>query len=635
MSDAQFGFHFEDAGLGLVEGPVSAEEQHFEGSVAEESLVRELTQNALDAAHPDSHGVVRMVFEMRAVSTGDLPDIERLRAHINAAAEQHQQGDGTDRLHRARAAAASEAVMVLRVGDYGTTGLRGSEGKDDTGSALVALTRSAGTSAGKASGGGAGSFGIGKAAGTMSADLCTVLWTSKADDKPDVVFAGHSRLAGHRLNDRQVRAAGFYLRVDGKQEDFQYLRNPRPIGPFPARTEVGTDVYILGYRSADHDPELHHIRNAFISNFMAAIHRGRLVVEGYTPTGQWVLDESTLPSLAEGLDHARPFYRALQDRNPYTKELPSLGECRLYVEVDDSFPHKFHTMTMRAQLMRICTYRHNTIRQKYAAVMECSGVEGNKLLRALEPPLHNDWDAGRGAANTDVSGTKLVKAVKDFIRDGLRSKINDEVGDEVEIHGLSALLPSSLGGRLSMEHAPGLAIVGEGSDHESATVQGGRSPVRKASTRSRKTSKATVVKPAVGSGEEPIEKGKDAGGSGTRADRTPGLPGTGDEGNGSSRIRAGAVQMRSWAAADGTLVMTLRAPEAVSGDLTLAAVSDAGTIERDYALPIGRVWDVTDGHPRELETEGNTIKALQIASGEPMRLRVELNEQRRFLLGVM
>ena len=59
--------------------------------------------------------------------------------------------------------AQQKSIPVLRIGDYGTKGLAGSESIDDPKSSLSALTRGAGISADDGSRG--GSFGIGSAVG--------------------------------------------------------------------------------------------------------------------------------------------------------------------------------------------------------------------------------------------------------------------------------------------------------------------------------------------------------------------------------------------------------------------------------------------------------------------------------------
>ncbi len=179
------------------------------------------------------------------------------------------------------------------------------------------------------------------------------------------------------------------------EEDFKYLRNPLPFGPFEPRTQLGTDIFIVGYRKASDDPQLHNIRDAFIDNFMMAIHKGRLEVRGQSLGGEWRLDAWTLETYASARSESLAFYRAILDPDPTVTTSGRFGELCLYINVDPSLPKTLHTITMRRPLMRIDTFRHTSIPAKYAAVLVCGDTKGNTLLRELEPPQHDSWDGGR------------------------------------------------------------------------------------------------------------------------------------------------------------------------------------------------------------------------------------------------
>lgn len=625
-----FGFYFEEARRSRSQGAVASEEEHFEGSSAEKSVARELGQNSLDAIDLEGDGVVRMVFELCEMSTAAIPDIDSLRQHLVSVAEATKGTKGHERMETAVGAAHRDTVMVLRVGDYGTKGLLGSEGVGDTKSPLVALTRGAGISAND--GGRGGSFGIGSAVGPMSSELCTVLWTSLAKNKEDVVFAGYSRLATHKDSDGVLRQAdGFYTRLSNT-EDFDYLRNPKPIGPFAQRTEFGTDVYILGYRKAANDPALIHIRNAFVSDFFFAIHEGKLTVEGRTPEGGWTLDASTIREVAESLPDVRPFYRALHDPEPYVGEVSGLGELRLFVEVDDTLPRKLHTMTVRAPRMRIGELKHTSISAKYAAILDCSNDTANERLRMLEPPLHDKWDPGRAP-----DGNRICKSLQEFVRNGLLAKVRAQVGEEVKLDGLQRLLPSNLGPDASEYAEAGQVAGGDGVVRESATVQGKPADELAVTNPKKRSVTVKVVRPASNEGNDATEKGKDSGGSGTRKGGGTGLPGTGAVGDGRAKIRSGDITLRSWTdPKTGDLIVVVRSKTPVSGDLTLAPLVAGGEVEAAYNLPIRQVLRETHDGARVLLHDGNTIQGLELDSEAlSARMRIELEEPHRFRIGVI
>lgn len=633
MSD-QYGFYFEKAGLSRPQGATSSDEEHFKGTSVAESLVRELAQNSLDAVDTSLDGPVRMVFELAEMKISDIPDANNLFHHIQSAHETTQTIDSKNsRLKDAVTAFGQSSMMVLRVGDYGTLGLAGSEGKSSYDAPLVALTRGAGISAAKDGGG--GSFGVGSSVGTLASAIHTVFWKTLAKGANEVIFAGYSQLATHKDHD------GEYLQPDGFfidktcLDDYRYLRSPESLGPFEKRSETGTDTYVLGYLDAVADPGLRNIRDAFVTNFMAAIDRGSLVVEGRSSHGSWILDKDTLLKYVKEVPDAQPFYDALRDPNPYVKEVKGLGELRLYMEFNDNLDRKYHTITMRKPLMRITEYKHTSIGAKYAAILECSNDQGNAKLRALEPPRHDKWEEHRAS-----DGKKTITAVKNFIREGLRSRMETQVGTEIQIKGLEQFLPSQVS-NLNLEalktQEVGLPKNGQGSDKESSTVQGKETGPIKKNTEKARPGGVNIQKSATPSGASSISKGKDTGGQGKRRGDNVGIPGKGEGGKGSSRLPVEALRMRSWSdGTTGNLIMQLNSPTPIEGDLWIRALGSGGEIEEDYILPIKQVILSNVNGDQVIETEGNILKNVKLA-GKPSsaQLRIELSKDRRYRLGVI
>lgn len=629
MTQFRFGFYFEQAGLSAAQGAIAPAEQYFEGSRAEVSVVRETGQNSLDAVATDDP--VRMEFELGEMPTGSVPGIKGLREHLAQVEEATQGTQGHDRMRAALKLAHQEKVSVLRISDFGTTGLGGSESRNDPSSPLSALTRGAGISANDGSRG--GSFGIGSAVGPMASDLCTVFYTSLPRGDSEIVFAGYSRLASHQDADGTWRVGDGFFTDLSATEDFRYLRAPLPFGPFKARTEPGTDIFIVGYRKANEDPYLHNIRDAFVDNFMMAIHKGHLVVSGKGCDEGWRLDAQTLEMSVRERPESQAFYRAILDPNPTVLMSNRFGEVRLYINVDPGLVKTLHTITMRRPLMRIDEFRHTSIPVKYAAVLVCADPKGNTLLRDLEPPQHDRWDGGRA-----VGGPAAVKELKDFVRQALRERVRDTVGDIVEIKGLARFLPSD---DFTVQGDPARPGTSDGSVVESATVQGKPNSNLVPKSESRRSVPVTVQQPARSSstGGELATKGKNVGGVGAPASDSGGLLGNGELGDGGSRISAGQVRFRSWAAPSPahcrtTLQVALTAREDVEGDIELVTLGAGGAPEPDYKLPILSAHIVIDGARESVKWKDNVLKAVKLVEGQTARLEIELEAGHRYRLDV-
>jgi hypothetical protein len=464
----------------------------------------------------------------------------------------------------------------------------------------------------------------------MVSDLSTVFYTSlpSVPDNSEVVFAGYSQLASHTDSLGVWRVAdGFYTEIE--REDFKYLRNPVPFGPFPERLEPGTDIYIPAYRLAKSDPELHKIRDAFILNFMAAIDRGKLVVIGRTKNEEWVLDSSTLEEYSRAIPEAQAFYTALKDKNPVSVIHKELGELFLYVNVDDGLERTFNTITMRRPLMRIESYRHNSISAKYAAILECSSKEGNSKLRELEPPEHTRWDPGRSP-----SGKKYIKYIKEFIREGLKSRIKEQIGEQVEIKGLEKYLPSQVIGEKRDRGEVGVPKVGGGVGEESATIQGEETDKKEIKVNDKRPSSVSIKVKASGGGGEQIEKGKDKGGDGKRKTNKKGIPGKGERGKGGSRISADDLSFRSWQASARLIEILITSSCDETGDIEMAPLGPGGHVEDGYSLPISSVKMKTDKGDVDLKWTGNVVHGVPVSAGERIKLQVYLSCDKRYRLGV-
>jgi hypothetical protein len=627
MTNPEFGFYFEAAGRGAAQGAIAPAEQFFEGSLAEESLARETGQNSIDARA--GGGPVTMVYELASVAVDEMPGIEGLREHIGWVSDQSSGTQGHDRMLKAKEMAGRDNVSVLRVGDYGTKGLAGSESIDQPHTPLSALTRGAGISANDGSRG--GSFGIGSAVGPMASDLCTVLYTSLPIGASEVVFAGNARLASHRDESGTWRVGDGFFTDLALTDDFRYLRNPGAFGPFAQRTEPGTDVFVLAYRKAADDPTLEHIKNAFLRNFLLAIHRGDLIVKGIFEGGAWELNSQTLDHHVAGRPDVLAFHRAIKDPNPIQTVSERFGALSLYINVDDTLERTLHTITVRRPRMRIDTFRHTSIPAKYAAVLECADDKGNTLLRRLEPPQHHEWDPGRAPG-----GGAALKELKDFVREGLRSRVRQELGESVEVRGLERFLPASdLDGAPDARGEGGRPIDGDGTDIEASTVRGAEGSSRPAFNSGRKSVRVGVRTAADSDGDAQTEKGKDRGGSGTRNGTGGGLPGSGSPGEGAARIAAGDIRFRSWTdSSTKDLCLALTADQALSGDLELVALGPGGSAEDDYLLPIETAVMRTGTVESTLPVDGNVLSNVHLQAGVTAQVRIRLSSTHRYRLGV-
>lgn len=634
MKIDNYGFYFEKQGKSGYQGPIDPAQQYFEGSHADHAVVRETIQNTLDNPGENNEGPIRMEFELATMRTEDIPGIEKLRESLNAVANQTKKQQGNERMVMAADLAMLDEIPVLRISDYNTTGLTGRETITAEESPLSRLTRAQGGSNDDERG---GSFGIGSAAGPSASNLCTVFYTSMPEDTGNTVMAGYSRLATHELDGTRYRADGYFTRLD-LEDDFEYYRPAIKFDPFSERNEAGTDIYILGYRMADSDPELERVRDAVIDNFMTAIERGRIVVDGIANGNRWSLNAETLQGFAQRRPEAHAFYVALKDSEPAEGVIKNVGKVKLYVNIDDRLDKKLHTITMRTPLMKIDTFKHNSISAKYAAVLMCETAEGNKYLRGLEPPQHHCWDAARDS----VYGKSVIDKLKRFVRNALKERVAEEIGDLVVIDGLSRFLPTDTTSDTTSGNpaVPTSESGATGTEVESSTVTGDSTSSKPAITPPGKKVRVNVRPSATSEGDKGTKKGKNTGGSGKRKKKGGDISGKGDDGDGTSHIQGHELSFRSWSAQNtdketDVIALAITANQDEAGDLKLAALGPGGNPENDYMLSISLAVIYTDGKMSEIKVSGNTLKDLSLKEGQITRIDVHVPAGERYRLGAI
>lgn len=636
MSDIEYGFLFKPNG-NEEQGPSNSGEEIFSDDTAAQALARELGQNSLDAIAKEDAWPVTMVFELRRMKVADIPDVDNLRLHLCAA---HDRYPDSPRLQKAVKTLSAKYIDVLRVGDYGTKGLSGSESITDSGSVLTALTRGSGVSVGKTDAG--GSFGIGKSVGILSSLVRTEFWTTRPLHSDKTVFAGCTQLTTHQVPGsddprRLLGPMGTYTMLSDTR-DYHYLRDPLPLGPFPQRTESGTDVYIVGYSAASDDPKLEQIRDAMIDNFMAAIMRGHLVVKGVTDRGRgWRLDADNLKRVIDSIPDPekrivmQAFHNALS-QPPVVKTDKRLGEMKLYINIDDALPRKLNTIVMRKPLMKVRAYTNTSITAKYAAVLECSSPQGNRILRGMEPVRHDDWQVTRDEDN----GKAALRSIKGFILEELRKRVRRELGDEIIIKGLNTLLPSELQIDGNPDKHGVRASNGPGSERESASLQGRETLPEPVSNTGGKSVSITLTKPAVtDENGAPVSTGRQRGGESKRGKHVAGIPASGKVGDGGSVIDGNNLSMRYWYDAksgDYILILRSRTGETEKGSLQLTAALD-GTFGK-YVPPIEKAADISGADSRELVVKEGIISNVKVTGKRPTRLRVHIKGGIRLQLGV-
>jgi hypothetical protein len=391
-------------------------------------LARELIQNSLDA-RLDPGKPVHVKFELLALERGQIPGMDSLQETFGRCADYWKEYDKVYEFFRRAARLATQPrLSALRIGDYNTTGVPGTDA--DRAKNWYHLIRCAGSSS--KWGGEGGQFGIGKNAPFAASRLRTVFYSTKTKDG-DAAFQGVSTLVSHKLPDGSTaQPTGF---LGGRQGES--IRVPGQIPHVFRRTECGLDIVALEYpatRTWQND-----LLYSVLDNFWPAIDSGDLVVT----VGDQTIDRANLAKLldafsGQGEFTAHLFYQAYKSpTHHFAEHLPTLRECSLYLIAGDIELPKKVAMVRKTGMV---IYQRGYLRSllPFCGVFLCRNDEGNRVLRDMEPPRHDTWDPDhpeRGA------NKKVEIEYMTFIRECIRKLVPVDDSKVISIPDLHRFLP--------------------------------------------------------------------------------------------------------------------------------------------------------------------------------------------------
>ena len=602
-------------GGGVAQGLNDAGIETFEGDYAHYT-VRECTQNSLDAAASHDEPV-RVEIDIYHENRTELPFMDDLRAALRGCKE-FWRGHAKPRefFERAERLAGRDDLYLLRISDFGTTGVPGDD--DDNTKPWYGLVRSRGVSI-KAEEDSGGAFGIGKDAPLAASTLRTVLYSTKTDSG-DVALQGICRLATHQGDTDKTQGTGFIGNYDRRSRTFTAIRNEDDIPSLFRRSEPGLDVWIVGFHFTE-DWENEFVAAA-LRNFWPAIHFGRLSLK----IGRFTIDGTTLPTLmhelrnTDAVREALPYFEAATAPGMHSvdEHVATAGRCRLFLSIGDRELPRRICMTRKTGMV-IYYYPPGTVRVPFAGLFCCDDPRGNRLLKALEPPSHDKWVQKRAETPAEKDVLKQIKA---WINLKLRAMIPDLESSVINEDSIADPLPDDLPGPSDSA----------GDD----TDLGGR-PVPPGEITSPEPVVPRSRTPSSGSGSRGTDPAATGGGEGDTTDPQEGdgasTGGRTDRSGGEQPPGGGAmarqkIDLRSYRSRDDEAVyhIVARAGGDHSGNIRIDAVTeDGGTV----SCPLAAAYDESG---TSLAVHENCISGVTLSTALPLRLRIVLRHPLRVAL---
>lgn len=397
---------------GIVNGISDAGIETFSGSVYK-SLAREICQNSMDA-RLDYSKPVEVEFVAYDLWKTNIPGYEQLYSALKACQKfwAEQKNKKIEKFfewanYRAKY---TFNVSFLRISDYNTTGLTGSD--KDFNTPWQNLVKASGVSDKKGSAG--GSFGIGKSAPFACSDYRTIFYSTKDKDGLEA-FQGVARLVSFpdlRNTESLTTGIGYY----GESEKNTAISECVSLQGNYKREVPGSDIYIASFKK-EKDWEK-DIQKAILEDFLVAIYKGDLIVH----IGQCVISAETLPNLINEFKEASPhvynFYQVLTSPSHETVfDFCGLGNVSLKILLQKELHRR--VMICRKNGMRIFDQKKISGNIDFAGICILEDDKVNEYFREMENPQHNAWEPERHSHKSEAKGriAGLKSQIKEFILD--------------------------------------------------------------------------------------------------------------------------------------------------------------------------------------------------------------------------
>ena len=433
-------------GINFSEGPTDAAGQNFKNSW--ETLIRESIQNSLDAVK-DRSNPVTVKFEFKRFPARNYKEFFTLKDHIQACLDtfsgaKRQYGPMLQFFEERNQPNAN--IEYLQISDYNTRGMKYDPNNDACSfSAFVRGVGVHGTTNDESGRG--GSFGLGKATFYKKSPFKTLFVSTFTEDN-QYVFEGVSCLTTHKMNGVRYSHVGYYDNYDGFP-----ITNEDEIPPRFLRKasedhiiHTGTDIYIMGRDEAEGDVE--NIIQSVLVHYWLSVMKGKLVVKVINRNNdEWIIDSNNLDDLMKKnfpspLDNGnkdnvnpRPYYNAVAYVEPapgmtcIKKHLPLIGDVELYLSKNrEANSDRITCFRMPCMMvMRRSSSQLGLGISSYGVygVFVCTDAAGDKLLKKLENPAHDEWDAKNWTdpitSKVKDDARQVMKELTNFLRDEIEA----------------------------------------------------------------------------------------------------------------------------------------------------------------------------------------------------------------------
>lgn len=429
-------WRFPNNNFGAITGIGEAGIETFNGSPYI-SLTREICQNSMDARF-DTKKPVIVEFSSFEIPKDTIPDYKNLYSAMSSCLDFWTQNANKKTIkffNNALSIMKQRKISVLRISDFNTTGLTGSDKEYNT--PWQNLVKASGVSDKGSSAG--GSYGIGKSAQFACSELRTLFYTT-LDINGLKASQGIARLVSFRQknklfsSDNITSGMGYYSDSDKNAA----IRECLSLQNKYERSEPGTDIYVLGFKKILTWKD--EVIIAVLEDFLMAVYNGDLIVK----VDNIEISNKTLGTMIERYKERTPkavnYYRVLTDNNSIliNHTFSNLGTIELRVLIQSGL-HRC-VMMSRKNGMKIFDQNRISGSIQFAGICVLKDEKINAYFREMENPQHNKWEPYRHSTDTEAKAKRNKSMLSKFIKDFVIEQGKKTTVDEVDAEGVGEFI---------------------------------------------------------------------------------------------------------------------------------------------------------------------------------------------------
>ena len=420
--DNEYKWDFPLAGTSDDEGANNSTIKEFR-QAAYSKLVKEALQNSLDA-RVDPKKPVKVIFEKQTIDSSDVPGASQIYESICESCEYFPDGKNHEPIEQEKKYAKKyfveeHRIPVLKISDYNTTGLTGVNDLENRKTHWYGLVKSFNQS--NKGDGENGSQGVGKFSHFAYSTIQTVLYGTYTNDNY-FGFQGKIILTTHYHNRKKYLSKARFGELNDDKTDVKPITDPNKVPIIFRRGQnPGTDVYILGFETEDHDWKK-EIALSVLENFFYAISENNIEIEIREDNQPQILINKF--NLEKELQLAAQYFKVHEENlepfkftaNEYWEVVKegkcvekdfkykwkSYGKYKLYLSLNDSQEKRKGILLMRQGGMKIREKTDFRIPLNFKGLFIATGIgaksdapEDNisSFLRRCEDATHENWEA--------------------------------------------------------------------------------------------------------------------------------------------------------------------------------------------------------------------------------------------------